>query len=312
MARGKGGGRPEIRVATLLVLVVAAAVTLRGRLPDVQHGTRERASDSPGSAVGIVSLLSVSLLVMGIALVASARRPKAAVAASHHQLPGGTGDGAGNWRLRLILIGLAVVVVGVAAYVMISEFRLENYLGQDGQPPPAVNDSGQPEAPPPAQARAGKDALKYLAGASVLMVVMIIASGVASALRRPRPEAEATTVERAPRPEPVPEPLAVAAERGLAEVGDLSREPRQAIIACYAAMEKALADAPGAAPQVSDTPTEVLARAVRNHALSYGNAETLVDLFAEARFSRHVMTEEHRDIAERALRSVLDELRSRL
>jgi hypothetical protein len=108
---------------------------------------------------------------------------------------------------------------------------------------------------------------------------------------------------------PGPEPLAVAAERGLAEVGDLTRGPREAIIACYAAMEKALASSPGAAPQDSDTPSEVLARALGNRALSTGSATTLVEVFAEARFSRHVMTEDHREVAERALRSVLDELR---
>jgi len=33
-------------------------------------------------------------------------------------------------------------------------------------------------------------------------------------------------------------------------------------------------------------------------------------LFAEARFSTHVMNEGHREAAERALRLVLDELRS--
>ena len=58
-------------------------------------------------------------------------------------------------------------------------------------------------------------------------------------------------------------------------------------------------------------PTEVLARAVGQRAVSAGNASTLVELFTEARFSRHVMTEGHRDVAEQALRSVLGELRGR-
>jgi len=94
--------------------------------------------------------------------------------------------------------------------------------------------------------------------------------------------------------------------------------PRSAISArtagsdhrCYAAMENALASAPGAAPQDSDTPSEVLARAVEHHALQSGSATELVTLFAEARFSTHVMNEGHREAAERALRLVLDELRS--
>ena len=88
-----------------------------------------------------------------------------------------------------------------------------------------------------------------------------------------------------------------AAEVGLAEIGDRSREPRAAIIACYAAMERELAHVPGAVPQDFDTPTEVLARAVENHALHIDNATELVNLFEEARFSPHVMSEAHRESA---------------
>ena len=57
---------------------------------------------------------------------------------------------------------------------------------------------------------------------------------------------------------PRSESLVRAAELGLAEIADLSREPREAIIACYAAMERELANVPGAVPQDFDTPTEVL------------------------------------------------------
>jgi len=89
---------------------------------------------------------------------------------------------------------------------------------------------------------------------------------------------------------------------------DLSREPREAIIACYAAMERELANVPDAMPQDFDTASEVLARAVEHHALHVDNAVQLVNLFAEARFSPHVMNEGHREEAARVLRLVLDEL----
>ena len=107
------------------------------------------------------------------------------------------------------------------------------------------------------------------------------------------------------------ESLARAAERGLAEIADLNREPREAIIACYAAMERELANVPEAVPQDFDTATEVLARAVEHHALHTDNAIQLVNLFAEARFSPHEMNERHRELAVGALRIVLDELGSR-
>jgi hypothetical protein len=75
-------------------------------------------------------------------------------------------------------------------------------------------------------------------------------------------------------------------------------------------MEEGLANAPGAVPQDSDTPSEVLARAVEHGALRADSATELVDLFAEARFSPHVMSEGHREVAVRVLRLVLAELRS--
>ena len=75
-------------------------------------------------------------------------------------------------------------------------------------------------------------------------------------------------------------------------------------------MENGLAHAPGAVPLASDTPSEVLARAVQHHALSADSATELVELFTEARFSPHVMNEAHREAAVQALRRVLTELRS--
>ena len=116
-------------------------------------------------------------------------------------------------------------------------------------------------------------------------------------------------VAGAPRPAPPAGPdLARAAELGLAEIGDRSRDPREAIIACYAAMERELEKSPGTIPQDSDTPSEVLARAVERHALHADSAAQLVDLFEEARFSPHVMNEGHRADAVAALRLVQREL----
>jgi hypothetical protein len=121
--------------------------------------------------------------------------------------------------------------------------------------------------------------------------------------------------EQAADTDPAPgqsDSLARAAELGLAAVGDLSREPRTAIIACFAAMERELATVPGAAPQDFDTASEVLARAVEHHALQPDSAVQLVELFDEARFSPHVMNEDHRDTAAQLLELVLGELRSRV
>ncbi|MEO9221626.1 MAG: DUF4129 domain-containing protein, partial [Mycobacteriaceae bacterium] len=106
------------------------------------------------------------------------------------------------------------------------------------------------------------------------------------------------------------DPLTRATELGLQAVVARNVSPGEAIVACYAAMEHALAQTPDVAPHASDTPTEVLARAVAHGALRPESAATLVELFAEARFSQHAITEMQRQAAADALRRVLDDLRS--
>ena len=168
--------------------------------------------------------------------------------------------------------------------------------------------SCDPEEPEPSS-----NIFSLLAGSMVLLM-MVVFVGAAIAGRRQRRSAVSTFVagddSRPVTTASGPDPLARAAEVGLAEAGDLSREPREAIIACYAAMERELENSPEVVPRESDTPSEVLARAVEHHALQADSAIELVELFEEARFSPHVMTEEHRQVAVRVLRLVLAELRS--
>ena len=154
--------------------------------------------------------------------------------------------------------------------------------------------------------------LRYLIAITVAFLALAVVGGVVAARRRRVGEAPIVATDM-PLPAPPPgtsELLARAAEVGLAEIGDRSREPREAIIACYAAMERELARVPGAVPQDFDTPTEVLARAVENHALRVDTAGELVNLFEEARFSPHVMSEAHRMRALSVLQLVLADLRS--
>jgi Domain of unknown function (DUF4129) len=154
--------------------------------------------------------------------------------------------------------------------------------------------------------------LHYLIASTVALLTMIVAGAVVAARRRRFGGSRVDPVQPLGRTATTvaATSLVRAAESGLAEITDLNHEPRQAIIACYAAMERELTRFPGAVPQDFDTPTEVLARAVEHHALHAGNAAELVNLFEEARFSPHVMNEAHRTSALRVLQLVLDEMRS--
>jgi len=103
------------------------------------------------------------------------------------------------------------------------------------------------------------------------------------------------------------EPAAGDDEDQLREVVESGRsalrlldDARAAIIACYEAMEQALARA-GTARAAADTPDELLARAARQGLIRTGAAARLTALFYEARFSSHPMPPARRDDAQRAL-----------
>ncbi|MEE2852164.1 MAG: DUF4129 domain-containing protein [Actinomycetota bacterium] len=309
--------KPTGRVVALIVLLFVVAAALRGYLP-ARHDAARSESGGRAALAFVVAILAVTLALIAVAVVARLRDPRTS-APSAGQLSDMLGTGRGRPSWRVLLIGLAVIVAWLGVVIL-----LTRYLPHGVAPGPSPRDSGaapstQPPAQPPSQQHpsrprdASQNMLGILLACTVAMLGMFVAGTVASARRRWRPAVPGIADEPAEPPPPPArsESLARAAERGLAEMTDLSREPREAIIACYAAMERELAQVPGAVPQEFDTPTEVLARAVEHHALHADNAVQLVNLFAEARFSPHVMNEGHRDVAVRVLQLVLDELGSR-
>ncbi|MFF8731972.1 DUF4129 domain-containing protein [Streptomyces sp. NPDC015171] len=88
---------------------------------------------------------------------------------------------------------------------------------------------------------------------------------------------------------------------------------RAAVIACYAAMEESLAGS-GVARRASDSPQDLLERAVAGGLPTAAAAAVLTALFREARYSTHPMDGSHRDRAAAALAEIAeiaDGLRSR-
>lgn len=100
--------------------------------------------------------------------------------------------------------------------------------------------------------------------------------------------------------------LARALESGRIALRDID-DARAAIIACYVAMEKTLADA-GAERGAAETPDELLVRAVAAGLVPSGPAALLTELFYEARYSTHHMPISKRDQAQRALADIAAEL----
>ena len=304
------------RVVAVIVLLIAIAASLRGYLPGVERADRPQPPHSGQSLVYVAAMLSASLLIVAVSLVARLRDPRrsqTSAAPMSDRISGGRGRP--GWRV--VLIGAAVLVGWLLLLWLLSRYIGPHQIDgpqsppKSGVPTPASN---IPQRPPAQDNDADPDrgVLRYLIASTVALLLMILAAGV---LTRRRRTVEPSAVTPYTLAEPASSAAAAtslvrAAESGLAEIEDPNHEPRQAIIACYAAMERELRRFPGAVPQDFDTPTEVLARAVEHHALHVDNAAELVNLFEEARFSPHVMTETHRGRAVDVLRLVLADMRS--
>jgi hypothetical protein len=260
----------------------------------------------------VIAALAGTLALMAVAVIARLRDPRA-VAPTAGDVSDMIGRGKGRPSWRVVLIGLAVIVAWLLIAMLLAHLFAPHGITPSSPPSQPITPSGHGTTPPPKQNPHNDpgDMVGVLLVSTVPLLLIIVAATVINARRRwrrPTPGLNADDHVESRAPTKRSELLVRAAEVGLAEMADLSREPREAIIACYAAMERELANVPGAVPQDFDTPTEVLARAIEHHALHADNAVQLVNLFEEARFSPHVMNEGHREVAVRVLQLVLDEL----
>jgi hypothetical protein len=84
-------------------------------------------------------------------------------------------------------------------------------------------------------------------------------------------------------------------------------DPREAVIACYVRMERALAEA-GSPRHPTESPLELVRRVLSEQHVPEPDVRRLTDLFTEARFSGHAVTDEMRSAARRSLAAVADSL----
>ncbi|OIN80387.1 DUF4129 domain-containing protein [Mycobacterium malmoense] len=311
-----GIDKPTGRVVALIVLLIFVAAALRGYLPAQGRAVRAEPGSGRAALIFVIAALSATLTLLAIAVVARLRDPRAA-APNVGDLSELLGTGKGRRSWRVLLIGLGVIAAWLLiAMLLIRPLVPHGAIPSASDPAQTASPSGHATGPPPRQhpQNDGGDMFGILLAGTVPALAVIVAGSLITSRRRWRAAAAGATADDTAYAAPAPrsDSLARAAERGLAEMADASREPREAIIACYAVMEHELANVPEAAPQDFDTPTEVLARAVEHHALHGDNAVRLVNLFEEARFSPHVMDEGHREVAAHVLRLVLAELRSPL
>ncbi|HEY7360683.1 MAG TPA: DUF4129 domain-containing protein, partial [Streptosporangiaceae bacterium] len=201
-------------------------------------------------------------------------------------------------RALVMLAALALIALPVAALVVASRGR---HSGQRAPLAPLV-----PVIPRPAGAAAspGQAGGAFLLGAVAALLAAAVLVVTALWLRHRR-RARAAPHGRAA----APSPLADAVAAGTAALG-ATAGTRDAIIACYAAMEASLATA-GSPRRDADTPEELLDRAEGDGIIRTPAARRLTALFREARFSPHELADDQRQAALAALGDIADDLAGR-
>lgn len=295
------------RLALLALLIAAAVLAVRARAAmtapsPVPLAPPAPGGDGQGGGLALLALIAapfLALLVVAALLYPLERR-------------------ASRPEVRRTTVGqrqLLVVVVLIALVAALALFA-RAVRGQATRPRATrggtrADPSTTPAEPIPApDARGGGVDFELLAALTVGgMLLLVLAAVLANRRRRVGDNVSEEDLDAVPAGASRRTPLVEATVHALAGIDAPARTPREAIVRCYAALERALADSASAVPRPADTPTDVLDRATEAGLVRHEYGTRLVALFTEARFSSHPMTENDRASAADTLRLILDDLR---
>lgn len=294
---GPGWGR-ALRIGGLAVAVVVAVVLARARAagltPPVQTPTR--------SATEIVlRLAALAVMVAAVVMLLWGRRLQRVRVASGNA--GGKRAPAGRPSRRVLIACLIGLLFALGMQLLGNAVNEQREAKAPPPPPPGrvtTSPLGREQPPPQAQAESSViDEVVLLAAMVTLGVLLFVL------VRR-----DTIVEEETPEEDAEQQAMARAVQAGRdAVLNRAITDPREAIVACFAAMEAALADLGGAVtPQDADTPEEVLRRGIEAASLPDEAASTLLRLFREARYSTHLMDEQDRADADTALGALLRSL----
>jgi hypothetical protein len=286
------------QIARLLPLVLLVALVIAGLRGTVSAPRWTGPLRAEGVAIGIA--LEV---IFGAALVAVRIRDAAARRAAEAQpytaeMKEIEPAGALRFTLKYVLVA-CMIAIGV---VLISDLHLHFFTKPHLTLPkvPAIRSTERP----PTTGGGGSTfhipigPILYGLLIAVLVAAVVISIWWSSRLRRPAAPLVIEDVDT--------EELQAAVAEGRAALQAVD-DARAAIIACYVAMERSLADR-GTARTAADTPDELLARAVASGTVRGTAAGSLTALFYEARFSTHPLSADQRDAARAALDAISAEL----
>ncbi|NEA60003.1 DUF4129 domain-containing protein [Streptomyces sp. SID13666] len=300
-------GRPVLLLATAAIggLVLAAGALRAG-------GGRSVLDPPDGSGPlsyhgGYLLLLALACVVGGALLAARYRR-----AVQHIDSPDPVAERLKDAALLLLTAATAVVPVAVLlshrSNPAGTEPRTDQSLPTETASGPPVTEA--PTQPPSStgQATAGSSFdlfhLLLVVGAVLAAVVVVVA--LVRWLRWYLAGKAGPGLQLIPgSPDTAESALAGAVDSGRRALH--GEDARAAVIACYAAMETTLARS-GIARLESDSPTDLLHRAVAGGTLTGTAAGDLTQLFREARYSSHPMDDGHLRRAGTALDTIAAQL----
>jgi hypothetical protein len=284
------------RLLPLALLVVLVMVGLRGTVASPRW-------NGPLKADGVAIGLALEV-VLGVLLVITVRRDGAAMRAARGRPFSEADEISVPEGLRFVLRWVLAAGMAAVAGVLIASLHLHFFTVKprpQKAPPPALprirSSVGGGQGGAPFHVPLGP--ILYALLVLALVAAVVISIWWSARLRRPaapgRIEGNVDSEE-----------LREAVESGRAALAGLD-DARAAIIACYLAMERSLAER-GTARGAADTPDELLARAVAAGFVRGAAARRLTALFYEARFSSHPLGREQRDAASQALDELAAEL----
>jgi hypothetical protein len=285
------------RLLPLVLLVILVAAGLRGEVASPRWNGPLKSDGVPiGLALEVIlgTLLVITFRRDAVAGRAAAQRPYTGEPADLE--PSGVLRFALKWLLSAGMVAVAVVLI---TDLHLHFFRKPTPARQPGNPAKV-----RPR-PVPTSHGVGGGSLHIPWGPILygLLVIALVAAVVisiwwSSRLRKAAAPLVITDTST--------EELREAVESGRAALAAID-DARAAIIACYVAMERSLAER-GTQRSVADTPDELLARAVAAGTVRGPAASRLTALFYEARFSTHPVAASQRAAASAALDELADEL----
>lgn len=274
------------RTAVVAVLLAAVVAGLRAR-GALSHQGSSALGHAGGrvitTAFGVAEGAALVACVVVLALfLPDLRRRKSRIRAGEGRPPV-------PWWAKAVAVLFALAVLAAPWIILLAGRRRRTSATPLLPPRPLVPRNG---TGPLAGASGSSSAWPLLAGIVLAAAAVVVVAVLAHRRRR---RDHGLTADRTAQAGPLSAALSAGHDALLA-----GREPREAIIMCYAAMERGFAAA-GSVPDAADTPAEVLARASDAGLIRSDSAAVLTGLFRRARYSSQPMTSADSDAAASAL-----------